>query len=461
MSAGVQRRVSIWLWLFVALLLGHALVIATSPNPPVLQDYPDWVYQGVLFAKLVGGHAVAGYALKHYPVPNSLTTIGVGSLTLLFGWAAAAKIWLLLVLAALGGAAVHFVRRLGVADYAVLPIYAVSLIAGLDLWNGSINFQLSMAFYLLFLAHLLKPERSEATTALLLLLCFFTHMLPCGAGLFALGAVALQQRSLRVLLPAVPTLFCVGWYALERDPGPKGQPMTHLLPALLAAGLVLLWGFRNGDRSRGALRAAALSWPPALPAPVLFWGTKLIILLGWLAPLNVLTATFASDRVLWPFEVFLVWSLAGVCAAVLGLILLRIASVQVCRNDDVRRFLGATALAFGAMYLFSPSDALGVTGFDSRLLHLGLGAGIGLLGLVPGKRLNALASLAVFIGAINLFQFAAVQRRPGTISVGYEHHVLFGVDPVAPAIRLPYYESLRTGQLNRWIFPTAMFRQTP
>lgn len=72
---------------FVAVILG-------SSHPPLLRDYPDWVYQGVLLAKTRSGHPVAGYALKLYPVPNSITTLARALLTLAFGWMLAAKLWL-------------------------------------------------------------------------------------------------------------------------------------------------------------------------------------------------------------------------------------------------------------------------------------------------------------------------------------------------------------------------------
>jgi hypothetical protein len=83
---------------FFASFLAFAVVVLSFPAPPILRDYPDWVYQGVLLAKALTGHPVAGYALKPYPVPNSMTTVGLGVLTVAFGWQLAAKLWVVVYL---------------------------------------------------------------------------------------------------------------------------------------------------------------------------------------------------------------------------------------------------------------------------------------------------------------------------------------------------------------------------
>src|SRR5215218_6891846 len=56
-----------------------------------LQDYPGWVYEGVVFHnKLVGGAALP-YTFKTYPVPNSTITVLIAALSPL-GFNAAAKL---------------------------------------------------------------------------------------------------------------------------------------------------------------------------------------------------------------------------------------------------------------------------------------------------------------------------------------------------------------------------------
>ena len=450
-----------WFWIFAALLTGNALLIVTSPNPPMLQDYPDWVYQGVLFAKLLTRHPVSDYMLKPYPVPNSLTTVGVGVLTLLVGWQVAAKLWLVLVLAALGAACVRLIGRLGGENGAVLPVFACSVIAGLDFWDGSINFQLSLAFLLVLLGHLLRPNAGGTRTGVLLLLCFFTHMLPCGAGLLALTALALRERNWKRLLPALPVLVLAGWYGLARDATESRQSPVHLLPAVLAVAGTVWWTARRpatGPRVVGEGAALALALPFRLRYFLLYCGTKVLILFGWIGPVHVLASGSGTDRVLWPATVFTGLAMLGACSAGVGLWTLGTAWSGLVQRRDPRCFIAATAIAFVVAFLLSPSDALGVTAIDSRFLHLGIAVGLGLLSLTSSRLVRALATLAVVVAVVNLGQFAAVQFRPTTISEPAEQHVLLGASPVSPAVRVGYYRSLESGTYDRWIFPTALFR---
>ena len=75
------------LLLFAMLLFGHQ-------GMPVLGDYGEWTYHGVLLRDALRGAPEPHYFLKHYPVPNSLTTVGMGLLMLSLPWAPAAKVWL-------------------------------------------------------------------------------------------------------------------------------------------------------------------------------------------------------------------------------------------------------------------------------------------------------------------------------------------------------------------------------
>lgn len=450
----------IWFWLFVALLLGHVVVLLASPHPPSLQDYPDWVYQGVLFAKLLAGHPVPGYVPKHYPVPNSLTTVGIGLLSLVMSWQMAAKVWLVLVFVSVGVACLRLLHALDGDHQAVLPVFACSVVAGLDLWNGSVNFQMSLALLLWLLACLVRQGTRPWMTGLLLMLCFFAHMLPCGTGLLALLALAIQERQWRRLLPAIPTVLLVAWYASARDPGAGQQSPVHLLPALLAVVAVLWWSTRapTGSRADEGARAV-LRLPLLLLAGVVVAFTKVMLLLGWVGPLDVLTAGAGNDKVLLPLAVFLVLCVLGVCAAALGGWTLGTTWLDLARTADPRRFLAVTAIALAALFLLSPADALGVTPIDSRFLHLALACGLGLLSLRVSRRVVALAVLATLIGVVNLVQFAAVQFRPMTVSVSLGQMPAPGSSPVAPSVRLHYYQALEAGRYDRWIFPTALFHE--
>ena len=457
-----QNGTSLWRWLFLFLMAAHALVVLAAPHPPILQDYPDWVYQGVLFARRLAHHPVPGYVLHHYPVPNTLTTVGIALLTLAVGWQLAAKLWILLVLASGGWAALLLVQRMDQRNAAVLPVLASTVFLGLDLWNGSINFQLSLALLLFLLVHLLKPHPSLSVTGILLLLCFFTHMLPCAAGLLALAALAIQQRKWLPLLSAVPTLICLAWYTLARDRQavPSPSPL-HLLPALLAviAVLLSLWrvtGSSPALSSRAFFGAEAFAMAPTLLV------IKCGVLLGSFGPGNVLPSFPRQDRILWHPGLFLTFAAAGILAAILTIALFLRMWAHLRKPQTHTTFLGYTSLALALLFLLLPADALGVTGIDVRFLHLALALGLPLLPPSNPRWLLTLGVLSSLLGAGSLYQFIAVQFDNASISLPRDAPFPLGTLPVAPAIRLDYYTDLQHGKYNDWIFPTALFgRSTP
>ena len=240
--------------------------------------------------------------------------------------------------------------------------------------------------------------------------------------------------------------------------------MLHLLPAALAVAGILFWAFGYAGTRKDARPGRAwtsLVWWPLLSPPLMLLELKLLMLVGWMGPLNVLSSSPGPDRVLWPEAAFWCLSVLSTGAAVLGEVCLLERWTRLVRSDDPRRFLAVTALALVTMALLFPTDALGVTGIDLRWFHLSLAVGIGLLGLVPRRRLVLLGGLAALMCSVNLVQFAAVQFAPRTISIRRDASVNMGVNPVAPVIRQRYYDALRDGRFSEWIFPTAMFRQTP
>lgn len=457
-----------WLLLFTALLLGYALVIVSSPNAPLLQDYPDWVFQAVLFGKWLTGNPVPHYTLRHYPVPNSLTTVGVGLLTLLLHWKLAARVWLLLILGALGLALVRLMRSLRAESYAVVPVIATSLIVGLDFWNGSVNFQLGLAFLLLFIDALLTPIKRPTVLGVLLLLCFFTHMLPCGAALLMLLAFVLQTSEWKLLLAALPTLLCLAWYAVARDAAESRGSFAHLLPAVLAvAALLAAYGY--GKRNRSARPATALLITPAtlsrLPASVFLLLTKAFALLSAFGLLNIVPSRGGTNIPLFAPPVFVSFCVVAVVAGFVYLSLQLPSWLSLSRpvrgSEDQHSFLLVTSLALMLLFVLSPVDALGVTGIDSRFLHLSLAVGLCVLGTQQSRRLLCLAVISVLMGGVNLYQFARLQTAPASVSITDRPVPPIGAAVVAPAIRSDYYSDLEQGHLDRWIFSTALFRWLP
>src|SRR4051794_8720686 len=74
---------------YYALAIAYAVMIFAS-DYVFLQDYPLWVYEGVVIDKLVTCTAVP-YLLKTYPVPNSFLSVAMAALAWPLGFQMAAK----------------------------------------------------------------------------------------------------------------------------------------------------------------------------------------------------------------------------------------------------------------------------------------------------------------------------------------------------------------------------------
>ena len=449
----------LWSLLFLGLMLGYALVIAASPSAPLLQDYPDWVYQGVLVAKVMR-HPVPGYALQHYPVPNTLTSLAVGLLSALFGWKIAAKLWVMIVLGLLTAAGFSFRSRIATGDDAFLPILASTVLVGFHLWNGNVNFLVGIAFLLLLAAYLVGPAPSAPGVALLLVLIFFAHMLPCAAGMLLVVAFALQTRQLRLTLTCLPTLLLLFWYVLARDPPQETHSFLHVLPAVFAVCGVVFYLQLKADFSSKPFAALLLLNPHRLDFAGFFILSKLLEYVSCFGLINVLAVNNSSPHVLFSPFVFNSLIAGSSLSALLAAVVLFRSWLGWIRSSDLRRFLAVTVITLVVGYLTLPLDALGIDGIDGRFLHLALALGLGLLVTRSRKLVAGLALFSFLLGCVNLYQFAAVQFNAGTSSVASSVPLRPGANAVKPAMRQHYYQSLETGQLHEWIFPTAMLRQT-
>src|SRR5437016_4332685 len=80
-------------WLQILLIAGFLPFIWLYRFPP-LQDYPDWMYQGWVFSRLLSADAPKGYAMANFPVPNSTGTVVMGLFGLVLSPEIAGKIFL-------------------------------------------------------------------------------------------------------------------------------------------------------------------------------------------------------------------------------------------------------------------------------------------------------------------------------------------------------------------------------
>ena len=407
----------------------YALMLFSHAAAPSLTDYANWTYQGVLLARHIQGFPDATHLLKPYPVPNSAATLAIGTLNLFLPWVTAAKVWLCIQMFISFLALRHFTRTVQ-ADGAVWLIVPQATLLGVNWWYGFVNFQLGCAWLMLFASLLLRfPEQAiprQWLLGLLLVIVFFTHMIPLAVCFLLLALYAGQTKRWRVMWQVLPSgLLCV-WYLLGR------YLIAH-----------------DADGQAGMVSAARIySWP--------FWlykanslaksfgfvnpeGSTLILLVGRLG----FVVLFAINMVL---VILLVCSMTKACLSSFS-------------RGSKERFLWLGVVALLPCYLLAPGAALGISDPGSRLLQTGLAVALVLCCGYRGWPLQAAkyCSLTLSFMAVVLFsRFAFGSPRvlnnppalPGQMAV-FAHVPNHDQDV--------FYEALDGGQYDLRVFPTGMF----
>ena len=372
----------------------------------------------------------------------------------------AAKLWIVMVLSLLSVSGLYFKSRLASGNDAFLPTLASTVFVGFHFWSGNVNFLVGIAFLLFLAAYLLGSSPSATGIAWLLVLLFFAHMLPCAAGMLLIITFALQTKQLRFILACFPALLLLFWYVMERDPPQERHSFLHLFPAVCAmCGVLFYLQFRRNIRSE-RFAALFLLDPHRLEFAKFFTLSKLLEYAGCSGPINVLAVSDPSAHVLFSPLLFNCFIAIASVSALLAVVMLFRSWVNWLRSSDRRRFLAVSVIALLVGYLTLPLDALGIDGIDGRFLYLALTLGIGLLATENKKLVSGLALLSFLLGCVNLYQFAAVQFNAGTSSIPSSVALRPGANAVTPALRQHYYQSLQSGRFDKWVFPTAIIRQT-
>jgi hypothetical protein len=147
-----------------------------------LPDYPDWVYQGWLFARLLTGHALPGYQVAHYPVPNSTVTIAFGLLDLVFQPEVSGKLLLTLAILLFISGSLYLLTALGRSERNPLLFAPLIFAFNYFLLSGELAYFLGLGFFFLWPGTFQAPEfagkdPSRARAGRFLCALFFPH---CG-----------------------------------------------------------------------------------------------------------------------------------------------------------------------------------------------------------------------------------------------------------------------------------------
>jgi hypothetical protein len=413
------------------LFLCYAAVILVHHQPPSLADSANWTYQGVLLARHLRGLPDPAHVLKSYPVPNSAGTLGVGLFALVVPWAWAGKLWLCAQLAVFYSTLRALVRAAGASD-AAWWIAPQAIFLGVNWWYGFHNFELGLAWVLLLAALLLRRMEDKTAAAwpvgAVLVLAFFTHMIPFAFCCLLLLGFAWQTRRWRMLLQALPTMALSVWYLAGRY--------------LLA---------HDADGQAGMVS-------PVRDYSAAFWAYKVnsyVKSFGFVNPVSD-AGSVALAGLGRPLFLFLLAVNALLCL-LLGWLLLREAR-RAYQESATRRFLWVAALVLFPVYLLAPGTALGVSDPGSRVLQTLLA-----LAIVLGCRAGGgwLQSAAVCGGVLSVAALLLFVRdaygpeRTGT-DAGLPKAVA-QFDHVPNHDMDSFYRALDAGEYGLKTFPTGMF----
>ncbi len=404
-------------WYAAGLFLFYAVMVVVHAGGPSLTDYANWTYQGWLLREHLLRHADVAHTLKSYPVPNSLTTMGIGVLGLVLPWLWAAKVWLVVQLGICYGAMRYLLRTVG-APAVAWVVVPQAVFLNVNFWYGFMNFELGLAWVMVFAALLLKGARTCLLGGVLVL-AFFTHMIPfCFCVLLLFLKVWESKRWLEVLA-AAPAVALTVWYVLGR---------------FLVAG--------NADGQAG-MQASVRNYSAA------FWVFKANSYaksFGFANPLGYDQAVFgrAGFYALLAAEVLL----AGVVAW--GLL-------RSARGG--RRFLWLGLGFFVPIYLLAPGTALGISDPGARVLQTGLALGVVLCWVRMRRELRIVAgACGGVLAAGGLFMFLSYGGALGSVL----HEAPGDRAKVAQFARVPnvdqdyFYDALDRGDLMLTVFPTGM-----
>ena len=424
-----KTRYSAALWIVVASLLFFAGAILLRSGVPSLGDYGEWTYHGVLLRDVLQGHANAAYALKTYPVPNSLTVVGLGVLMLVMPWKIAMKVWLLGELGLGLVCMLQLQRASGRMQGWRLVVLAGAMLLGTTFWFGFTNFMFGIYFAMLLCSMLLRGVESRWKYTVLLLLVFFCHMIPFGFAVLVLGLYAAQTGRWKVLWQTVPALAMTVWYFAGRLAHGNADGRAGMVAsAPYMTGQFLLYKVNSYLKCWGFVNPALRAEDSVLLRVV---GVKVFVLL------------FVLNAI--------------VALGVLGL--LGFEAWRAIRDRTPRRFFWVAVGGFFLVSLLMPGAMAGISDPGGRMLQVAVWCGVCLVvarGRWAGEVLGGCAFVLLAVNCWMLQTVAMEAPMAGSMGGRIPAHVRQFAH-VYYSSKDDFLSDLETGQREREIFPTALF----
>lgn len=196
-GAGSWRKKLCWLLMALHMTLLALYVFGFRFLP--LQDYPDWLFQGVLFKTWVSSPELLEgvYAVQPYLPPNAISTVVIGGLSWILPPEIAGKIFLLLSMLALYWGIFLFMGLTIQGNISLRLLVGFALVFSYNFWLGNINFVMGLGLALCSLHLLIGRGWIEKVipAAALLLLCYCCHFFSlCIVGLGAVVYLVMEKR---------------------------------------------------------------------------------------------------------------------------------------------------------------------------------------------------------------------------------------------------------------------------
>jgi len=213
--------------LLLITLIGLNILAIIIGRAPYLHDFAEWLYQGqIVKALLFDPASVSQFTPASYPVPNSLVTVLLAGLSLVFKPLWAGKVFLILMLLAWYGVIRLFTGRFVDGQWrsaATLLLYALIALATFY-WYGFVSYQLALLLLTWFFASY-REDTTAPVIAAFGLAIFFAHAIMFLVfGLFLGISLLLKWRN-AVVAGLLPATACSLWFLVGRYLA-KVEPQT-------------------------------------------------------------------------------------------------------------------------------------------------------------------------------------------------------------------------------------------
>lgn len=156
-----------------------------------MQDWPDWIVQGTLFADALRNEVAAPYSIKHGPVPNVISSICIGLLSLLLHPETAGKLVLSSYVVGSAFAAYYLLRDTrAIVPFGILVASLITL-TSFPFFHGEINYALGLMVLYAGQGFLLRRTARHDVRALVGVLAFTTVIFFCHGACYALWVMFL------------------------------------------------------------------------------------------------------------------------------------------------------------------------------------------------------------------------------------------------------------------------------